>query len=29
MLGLQQVVSWSAGMDVNWTPTERLVFSAG
>jgi MtrB/PioB family decaheme-associated outer membrane protein len=29
MLGLQQVVSWSAGMDVNWTPVERFIFAAG
>ncbi len=28
-LGLQQVVSWSAGLDVNWTPSERLSFSTG
>ena len=24
MLGLQQAVSWSAGMDVNWAPVERI-----
>jgi MtrB/PioB family decaheme-associated outer membrane protein len=29
MLGLQQAVSWSAGMDVNWTPVERLTLAAG
>ena len=29
MLGLQQAVSWFAGMDVNWTPTERLSFATG
>ena len=29
MLGLQQAVSWSAGMDVNWTPVERLSLAAG
>jgi len=29
MLGLQTVISWTAGMDVNWTPTDRLTFSAG
>ncbi len=29
MLGLQQVVSWSAGMDVNWNPVERLTLAAG
>ena len=29
MLGLQQAVSWSAGMDVDWTPVERLSFSTG
>jgi MtrB/PioB family decaheme-associated outer membrane protein len=28
-LGLQQVVSWSAGMDVNWAPTDRISFSVG
>jgi hypothetical protein len=27
--GLQQVVSWSAGMDVNCTPTDQISFSAG
>jgi MtrB/PioB family decaheme-associated outer membrane protein len=29
MLGLQQVVGWSAGMDVNWAPTDRISFTAG
>ena len=29
MLGLQTAVSWSAGMDVNWAPSERLSFAAG
>jgi MtrB/PioB family decaheme-associated outer membrane protein len=29
MTGLQQVVGWSAGMDVNWAPTDRLAFSTG
>ena len=29
MQGLQQVVSWSAGMDVNWAPTDRISFSTG
>jgi MtrB/PioB family decaheme-associated outer membrane protein len=29
MLGLQQAVSWSAGMDVNWAPVQRLTFAAG
>jgi MtrB/PioB family decaheme-associated outer membrane protein len=29
MLGLQQAVSWSAGVDVNWAPTDRLSFAAG
>ena len=29
MLGLQQAVSWTAGMDVNWTPTQRLTLAAG
>ncbi len=28
-LGVQQVVSWSAGMDVNWAPSDRLSFSVG
>lgn len=28
-LGLQQVASWSAGMDVNWAPSDRLSFAAG
>lgn len=28
-MGLQQVVGWSAGMDVNWAPTDRISFSAG
>jgi MtrB/PioB family decaheme-associated outer membrane protein len=29
LLGLQQAVSWSAGMDVTWAPSERLSFAAG
>ncbi len=29
VLGLQQETSWSAGMDVNWSPVERVSFSAG
>ncbi|KRT72738.1 MAG: hypothetical protein XU13_C0020G0006 [Candidatus Rokubacteria bacterium CSP1-6] len=29
VLGLQREISWSAGMDVNWTPLERLSFFAG
>ncbi len=29
MLGVQDVTSWSAGMDINWKPNERLVFNAG
>jgi hypothetical protein len=29
MLGLQQAVSWTAGMDLNWAPTQRLSFAAG
>ena len=29
MLGLQTAVSWSAGIDVNWAPTDRLSFAAG
>ncbi len=28
-LGLQEVVGWSAGMDVNWAPTDRFSFSTG
>jgi Putative outer membrane beta-barrel porin, MtrB/PioB len=28
-LGLQQVVSWSAGMDVSWTPSDRFSFTTG
>lgn len=28
-MGLQQVVGWSAGMDVNWMPSDRLTFSVG
>ena len=29
MFGLQQAASWSAGMDVNWSPVERLTLAAG
>ena len=29
LLGLQQVVGWNAGMDINWTPSDRLSFSTG
>jgi hypothetical protein len=29
LLGLQRVVGWNAGMDVNWTPTDRISFTAG
>jgi MtrB/PioB family decaheme-associated outer membrane protein len=29
MLGLQQAVSWTAGMDVNWAPVERLSLAVG
>jgi MtrB/PioB family decaheme-associated outer membrane protein len=29
LLGLQQVVGWNAGMDVNWTPSDRISFSTG
>jgi hypothetical protein len=29
MLGLQQVTSWSAGMDINWMPFEQISFAAG
>ena len=29
LLGLQQAASWSAGMDVNWSPVERLTVAAG
>jgi MtrB/PioB family decaheme-associated outer membrane protein len=28
-LGLQQVVSWSAGMDIGWKPSDRLGFTLG
>ncbi len=28
-MGVQQVVGWSAGMDVNWVPTDRIAFSTG
>jgi MtrB/PioB family decaheme-associated outer membrane protein len=27
--GLQEETSWSAGIDLSWTPVERLSFSAG
>jgi hypothetical protein len=29
LLGLQQVVGWNAGMDINWAPTDRISFSTG
>jgi MtrB/PioB family decaheme-associated outer membrane protein len=29
LLGLQQVVGWNAGMDITWTPSDRISFSAG
>jgi MtrB/PioB family decaheme-associated outer membrane protein len=29
LLGLQEVVGWNAGMDINWTPTDRVAFSLG
>jgi len=29
LLGLQQVVGWNAGMDVNWTPSDRIAFAVG
>jgi MtrB/PioB family decaheme-associated outer membrane protein len=29
LLGVQQVVSWSAGMDVNWKPSDRIVVNGG
>jgi len=29
MLGVQQVNSWSAGVDVNWRPTDRISFNLG
>jgi MtrB/PioB family decaheme-associated outer membrane protein len=29
MLGLQEAVSWTAGMDVNWAPVERLTLAVG
>jgi hypothetical protein len=28
-MGLQQVVGWTAGMDINWAPTDRISFSTG
>jgi hypothetical protein len=28
-LGLQQAVSWSAGIDLNWTPSDRFSFATG
>jgi hypothetical protein len=28
LLGLQQVVGWNAGMDINWTPSDRIAFTA-
>jgi MtrB/PioB family decaheme-associated outer membrane protein len=29
LAGLQEVISWSAGMDVNWTPSKRFSVGAG
>jgi MtrB/PioB family decaheme-associated outer membrane protein len=29
LLGLQQVVGWTAGMDINWAPSDRIVFTTG
>ncbi len=29
LLGLQQVVGWNAGMDLNWTPSDRIAFTVG
>jgi MtrB/PioB family decaheme-associated outer membrane protein len=29
LLGLQQVVGWNAGMDINWAPTDRISFATG
>ena len=29
MLGVQQVTSWSAGLDINWKPTDRISFAGG
>jgi MtrB/PioB family decaheme-associated outer membrane protein len=29
LLGLQQVVGWNAGMDANWTPSDRIAFTVG
>jgi len=29
LLGLQQVVGWNAGMDINWTPSDRIAFTVG
>jgi MtrB/PioB family decaheme-associated outer membrane protein len=28
-LGLQQATNWSAGLDLGWTPTERIAFTGG
>jgi MtrB/PioB family decaheme-associated outer membrane protein len=28
-LGLQEATSWSAGVDLGWTPTERVAFTGG
>jgi MtrB/PioB family decaheme-associated outer membrane protein len=28
-LGLQNAVSWTAGLDVNWIPSDRIAFSVG
>ncbi|HXJ82155.1 MAG TPA: MtrB/PioB family outer membrane beta-barrel protein [Candidatus Methylomirabilis sp.] len=29
MLGIQQVTSWSAGIDINWKPSDRISFTGG
>jgi hypothetical protein len=29
ILGVQEAVAWNAGIDLNWTPFQRLSFSAG
>ena len=29
LLGVQRAVGWNAGMDINWTPSDRITFSTG
>ena len=29
LLGLQQTISWNAGMDITWVPSDRISFTAG